>query len=290
LTETVDSATAARLGGIDFNVEIRPNGFFDSESGKWIPIGNRRTVVRADTLEPLAVVSDDYPVLQYREAFDFMDTINPQYVAAGALRGGRQAFMVVELPDGMRSSTLNDLDPHEMYLVLRTSHDRTRAIEVSMMPLRARCMNQLTLKSFSRNAPNKWSIRHTTFMSEKLKNANKAIANLNKYVDAYTHNVQRLVDIELGSESARGILMSIFPNKPRTEDRIDSILHTWMVNTETVGFNGTGWGLVQAVSEYMEWQRAGGTAESRFIGALEGPTNRTINNAAGILLSRYSAA
>ena len=57
--------------------------------------------------------------------------------------------MVVKVP--MAINVLSGDDPHDLYGVLRTSHDLSRATEVMVMPLRGRCMNQLTLHSFSRD-------------------------------------------------------------------------------------------------------------------------------------------
>src|SRR6185295_19519587 len=99
-------------------------------------------IVNDTTGQPLGIMSDGYEILQYGEAFDFMDTISPHYVAGGALKGGRQGFLVVKAPTDVNAA-LKKLDPHDFYIVVRTSHDGTRAVEASVMTLRWKCMNQL---------------------------------------------------------------------------------------------------------------------------------------------------
>ena len=80
---------AAHQGGLDFTVSAR-NVYFTCDTlpedkdmdGNIMPaadniapdclrrMSNRKIIVRDDTLEPLSIVSADYPILQYPEAFD----------------------------------------------------------------------------------------------------------------------------------------------------------------------------------------------------------------------------
>ena len=178
LTEGVKTAAeAAELGGLNFEVEQRPLEWV-GEDGARHEIPGRRALVRKDTDEWLSIMSTDYPVLQFGEAFDFMDGVNPNFVAAGALKGGRQGFMVVE---GPKLNVMDGDDPHELFTVLRTSHDGSRAIEVAVMPLRGRCMNQLTLAGMTVGAQHRWAIRHTSSMKQKLADAQVSLQKLDRY-------------------------------------------------------------------------------------------------------------
>lgn len=277
---------AAKLGGIDFTVSAKPL-YFEHDGYK--VISDRVAIMRDDTYEPLSIVSSGYPILQYGEAFDFMDEAvngeDTRYVAAGALRGGRQGFMVVRAPDAIQRNILDGNDPHEFFLVFRTSHDRTRAAEVMAMPLRGRCMNQLTLKSFSAKVANRWAVRHTSTMAEKLAEVKVALTQLGEYTERYAEVVERLSTIKLTENQAREVLLKVETQRAKTDDKIDSILHLWN-EADTVGYDGTGWGLVNAVSDYYDWGRSGGTPESRFLAALEGQTYKAVNRAAGLILSR----
>lgn len=309
LGKTVDGAVtakdAAEHGGLNFTVSLR-NVYFTCDNGddgeNTAPdclrnMSNRKVVVRDDNLEPLSIVSSGYPVLQYHEAFDFMDeAIKPfldedphglgaRYVAAGALKGGKQGFMVVRLPQSLQVNVLDGGDPHEMFAVLRTSMDLTRAVEVMAMPLRGLCMNQLTLTSFAANVEHRWAIRHTSTMHDKLIDAKVSIAKLGAYVTRYNELAQRLASIKLNDEQMKLILGRAFRKHTgkKKEELIDSIVAKTH-NHPTVGFDGTGWGLVNAVSEHFDW-RPGGTPESKFINALQGPTHKYINLTAHHILT-----
>lgn len=282
LEDTPKTASdAAVLGGLDFTVSLHPTGYL--RNGEWHTHPSRRTVVRDDTGVPFDVVSSGYPPLQFREAFDFMDTVNPTYVAAGVLNGGRQGFMVVRVPEV--SKILVDVDPHDIFAVLRTSHDRTRGVEVSVMPLRDRCMNQLTLNSFAQGVPYRWSIAHTSTMHAKLAEARKSLANVGVYVQRFNEIARRLIKMKITSTAGQFMLTEILPDRPRRVETVEQISHLW-ATSDRVGFTGTGWGLVNALSEYLEWGRPGGSPQSRFIGALQGQTRGHINRLTGHLLSR----
>lgn len=290
LTEKpMTAAEAAELGGLNFTVSKRPLAFGrqadlpDSELYSYKPIKERIAVVRDGTEEWLGIMSNNYPLLQYSEAFDFMDTVDPEYVACGALKGGKQGFMVVRAPETI--NILSGDDPHDMYVVLRTSHDGSRAIEVAVMPLRARCMNQLTLQSFTKGVPHRWSIKHTSSMAVKLKDAQESLKQVGAYAKTLEKTANRLVNVQLTDDVAAETLRAVLPDRPRRAEQIEQIITTWHT-AETVGFDWTGWGLVNAVSEYFDWQRKGGSPESRFVAALQGQTFNAINRTAGRLLSR----
>jgi phage/plasmid-like protein (TIGR03299 family) len=277
---TKTAKEAAKLGGLDFTVQTVPLTYeFDL---KIHTVPNRMALIRDDNGKQLGIVSANvYQPLQYADAFDFMDTIDSQYVAAGALKGGRQGFMVVKVP--MALNVLDGTDPHDLYGVLRTSHDLTRATEIMVMPLRGRCMNQLVLHSFAKNAPYRWSIKHTKTQAAKLAEAKDSLERLMNYGARFEELVKQLVDIKVTEDSSRRILSHVLPQRPKTAAVIDSIEQLRTTSPE-VGFVGTGWGLVNAVSEHFDWQRSGGTPESRFLGVLEGQTAKAINRTSSLLI------
>ena len=284
----ITAKEAASLGGLDFEVELRNLYFGMGEEGpiNFTDITNRKAVVRKDNSDLLGIVSAGYPILQYSEAFDFMDTVGVGYVAAGALKGGRQGFMVVRLPQEMQIDVLDGGDPHEMFGVLRTSHDLTRAVEIMAMPLRGKCMNQMTLSSFSKTVPNRWAVRHTSTMQAKLAEAQNSLQKLGAYAQRYNELAKRLSKIKMNDEKARYVLNTVITNRPKKDEVMDTIVSK-MHASPTVGWDGTGWGLVNAVSEYFEWTRQGGSPESRFLAAMQGQTNKAINKTALMVLSKF---
>lgn len=290
----VTAAEAAKLAGLDFDVVMCDVGYRMPDNAYYTSIPTRRAVVAADNGDFMGFTSaKSYTPLQYAEAFDFMDGLGAPYVAAGGLRKRRQGFMVVK-PE-FDFNVLDGQDPHGLFAVLRTSHDCSRGVEVSVMPLRGRCMNQLTLRTFAKNAEYRWSIKHTSTMHAKLKEAQESLAKLTLYADRYRELADKLANTPVKEHAARKAIEIVIPEPKtgkteRTHDqwieRVNTIVNLWN-GSPTVGFAGTGWGLINAVSEYYDWGRAGGTAESRFLNALEGETHKKVNKMAGLLLAGH---
>lgn len=292
-TEIVDtpmtSAEALKAGGLDFTVAVHNVQFTKSPVGSDSPslevkaIPSRRAVVKDDGTF-FEVVSSTYSPLQYHEAFSFLDGINPEFVAAGSLKDGRQGFMVIQLPDEHRIQMGLD-DPHELYVIIRTSHDRSRGIEVAVMPLRGKCMNSLALASFTKSAPQRWSITHVGDVMGKMHNAEKVILGAKAYATEFAQMVDRLQAIKLDTEQAAKILRRVIRQSPKQEDAVQQVIGIW--NTaDTVALGNTGWGLTNAVSDYFEWNRKGGSAQSQILGVLEGVTTKAISRTAALVLSR----
>lgn len=289
----VDAAEAAKLGGLDFEVElrpaVRPQRRSDGKGWNYVQVPSRRTLVRVDNDEFVDYVSADYKMLQYGQAFSFMDTINPRYVSAGSMSHGKQGFIVAQLPD---HSALNveidgEVDPHELFVIIRTSHDRSKAIEISLMPLRGRCMNQLALQTFSSGAQQRWSIKHIGDVKARMAEAQRVLAMAPKYAEIYAAKARQMGSVTVSDEDARSILKRVLPAKAKRDEQVEAIMGAFHTNP-AVGFTGTGWGLANAVSEYFDWGRNSGTRtdQSQFTSGLTGDTAKYFNRTAQLVLAR----
>lgn len=280
----IPAAEAMQRAELDFEVALKP--VYYRVGDKMTKFPGRSVIARKDNGQAFGIASDDYQVIQYSEAFDFIDGIHPEIVAAGSLRKGRQAFMVCKAP-GQTDLEVADGDEHDMYVVLRTSHDCSKAVEVFLLPLRGMCMNQLPLKTFGRNAKQSWSIRHVSTAKEKLLQAQSVITGIEGYAQEFRETAKKLAAIDIELAEAEDLLRAVLPDRPKRADAIDSITGL-LLSSPTVGeqFHRTGWGLVNAVGEYFEHTRDVGTAESRFTNGLSGSTNKYVNRTAQLLVRR----
>jgi phage/plasmid-like protein (TIGR03299 family) len=264
-----------RIGGLDFEVLPRPAGFL--KDAAWHVAYGKVALVREDTGEVYGYASEDYVPIQYREAFDFVDEINPEYVAAGALKGGRQGFLVARLPSKYRImlNLHGTEDPHALYVLLRTSHDLTRGIEIILTTLRDKCMNMLTLPSITAGAKQAWSIRHTTNVRVRMAQAKNIITSADSYALEFERIASRLADIDLTIPAQETILRSVLPDKPTQDEQVSDILAALDFETNNE-FKGTGWGLLNATNEYFLYLRSGRarTIESRFTDGIDGTAHR----------------
>jgi phage/plasmid-like protein (TIGR03299 family) len=290
----VTATEAIELAGLDWEVAVRKDGF-QTAGGTWRVDPEKRKIVRVDTEQPLGTVSKDYKMLQYSEAFDFMNEISPHFVAAGQLRGGRQAFVVVEAPGYAKLETLGGEDEHDLYVVLRASHDGTRAIEVNLLPLRGACMNMLPAANFGRSdrgynakARQRWSVRHTKNMRVKLEQARAVIDGTEAYAAAFNEMAERLAAIELTLEQATEVIAETVPAHLSKPERVQSAILNLYQNSRFNGYRGTGWGVLNAVTEYYDHFRGSErrAAETRWVQGLDGTTTRAINHTIEVLRAR----
>lgn len=325
----VDAAEAARLGGIDFDVELQPAGrwraneallmptpggddvdepmqLVDDEGrklyrdhdtgartttpGRWMHIPSRFAVVRKGTDNWFSVVSDEYRPVQYREAFEFMDKINPRYVAAGALSDGRQGFIIAQLPEHLvvNVEVNGVLDPHDTYVVLQTSHDLSKGITISIMMLRNKCMNMLTLPTFTVDAPQQWMIRHVGDPVRKLEEAHRTLKRVGRYEEIFERMITQLASVRVTVDDLRYIARRVLPARLKTRDQqVEAIVDRFQ-HAETVGFRDTGWGAVNAVSDYLQWGRttAVRTPQSEFTSPLQGDAAKYVNQTMQLVMSR----
>jgi phage/plasmid-like protein (TIGR03299 family) len=285
---------AIKLAGLDWEVELRKDGYQNAK-GNWVTDPSKRKVVRVDTDKPLGTVSSTYEALQYRDAFDFLADTDAMFVAGGQLKFGKQAFMVVQLP-GLEHLEVAGGDQHDMYTVIRTSHDGSRALEILQMALRGTCMNALTLSSFGKSgyyggkAKQRWSIRHTQNMRTKMEQVSALLSGTQAYRDEFAETAARLAAIDLELKDAEKIITKLVEVQhgyvKDQETYVTGIMNTYQHSTRN-GYLGNGWGLVNAVSEHYEHVRGGDrrTAEARWTQAFDGLTHKAVDRTAQLLLA-----
>jgi phage/plasmid-like protein (TIGR03299 family) len=287
----VDARRAAVLAGLDFDVVSHDVGYCtvaDDGTETWTRIPTRRALVDQVHDRWMSIVSTDYRPVQYGDAFNFLDEINPRYVAGGQLSNGKQGFLIIQLPEHLSfdAAPAGVSDPHDLYVMVRTSHDLSKAVEVALITLRGKCMNQLTLPSLTVNAPQRWNVRHVGDPHAKLAEAQKILTNAPRYAEVIASRIRQLADVEVTPTRLRVILKHVLrPTLKNRDEMIDRILA--MSKRDTVGWDGTGWGAVNTVSEYFQWGRppATRTRQSMFTDSLDGDAARYTNNVATALLA-----
>src|ERR1700752_4813994 len=107
-----------------------------------IPATGFKANLREDTGEVLGIVSDEYEVVDNRDAFRFLDALiasEMHFETAGSLWGGRRVWVLARLPEyvelgGGLSAT---------YGYAANSHDGTMGLTAAVTPIRIVCANTL---------------------------------------------------------------------------------------------------------------------------------------------------
>ena len=243
------SAEALELAGLDWEVNSRP---IYTDNGIAIPgyIAN----TRSSDNKVLGVVSDKYKIVQNKEAFAFTDNLldnEAKYVTAGSLRGGKNVWMLAQLP---RTKILGD--DIDNYLCFTNTHDGTGAVRVFTTPVRVVCNNTLNLAL--NTAKRSWSCRHMGNMESKMHEASRTLELANKYMEELAKMADQLANTTVTDDRIRQIVAEMFPVD-------DDQSHRQLVNMEKAKteymvayympdiaqFRNTAWGMVNAMADMV---------------------------------------
>ena len=173
-TSARDAATQA---GLDWHVSLADvQALAVSDTGvSQLEVPNTFATVRTNldnTQSVLGTVGGRYKVFQNAEMFSGLDALvdsgDARYAYAGEVKGGAQVYMVLELPKGVKIGN----DEHKAYLVARTSHDGSTALQIAPSVTRLRCTNQIA-GIFSKSAT--YTLKHTTNAEFKIEDIRKII-------------------------------------------------------------------------------------------------------------------
>lgn len=266
---TADEAlTAAHMKG--WNVRKVPlltgtgEGVDLADSGIEVP--GQFVTVRTNPVtgksEPLGVVGSQWTALQNEETVDLLDALVDQGGAfidtIGALKGGRQTFvsmrlpeaMEIELPDGRKDRT-------EFHIAALNSHDGSTAFRFIVSPIRIVCANTQAIAL--NTAVSKWSARHTPGIRSSVDEARRALGLTFKYQAAFEEEMKVLVATQVEEDTARALLASVFEVDKTDNERgkllrtahVDGVLSTLALETND-GARGTAYGLLNAATEYVD--------------------------------------
>lgn len=250
---------ALELSGLDWQVRMEQ---IMTASG---PYKDRFATVRDIDNKHLGIVSKSYEIFQNLDAFRFLNNLTDTgsgdavFSTAGSLLGGSRTFMTLKIGDRFM---VGDDDAHDLYLMVTNSHDGSQAFTASITPIRAVCMNTVTLGLAA--AKTKWSIRHKTSLDGQIQNAREILDMSFRYEDAFQKSVEALMDIEITKDKFYSIVDKIVP-APAHAVIVDEIVNVWE-NEPTVGMGGgegNAWGAFNAITYYTD-HKAYRTPESKF--------------------------
>src|SRR4029434_839028 len=93
----------------------------------------------------LGVVGSGYTVVQNEEHCELLnllvDEAGAHFETAGSLRGGRETFVTMKLPQQIILPGTNGFDAVELSLAAMSSHDGSAAWRVIVTPVRIVCAN-----------------------------------------------------------------------------------------------------------------------------------------------------
>ena len=272
--EEVNTQKMLELAHLDnWNVRLEeiaiPEGFSSDKTNYFVARTNPFNKAQTDVL---GVVGERYKTLQNEDLFAFGDNIldgGGRWETAGSIKGGRQVFGAIALE---RETVLDPNgvgDKVKTYLLVNTSHDGSVAIQASITPVRVVCANTLNLAlggGVGRNRAVKQSfkIRHTQTAEGKVVAAREALGLANQYMDEFDKMAKEMIEKEISNDMFQKIMLEAYPMPDKD---VKGALSKWQTKTELIEdiytgrFNdtiaGTAWGAFNAMTERLDWYRAG---------------------------------
>jgi phage/plasmid-like protein (TIGR03299 family) len=248
-----------------------------------VPFKGLKALYRSTDNRPLSVVSDRYRVVQPREVLEFYRTLVESYgfsiETAGVLREGRRIWALARTNEFFKVCGEDEIRP---FIMLATSYDLSFSTTVQLQYIRTVCNNTLTA-ALNRNERGAVRIpHHASFDPEKVK---EQLGITAERLHAFDATATALANMKLSVERADAVLKTTFrvpdevvndtqrANQNHSKRVLDMYANNDYIGHDYKAANGTAWGLINCVTEYVDFRRRARTQASRLDNAWfgEGP-------------------
>ena len=301
LGQQLDPAAAIdewiEAAGMDWTIRrAKLNYFADRAEIDQRFVEDEVALIRSDTGEKLGIVSSDYQIVQPYEVLEFfrdlVDESGFKIETAGTLFGGKRFWALAKITQ----ATLAGWDQIGGYMLLSTSADGSRATEGQECVTRVVCNNTIRM-AWGEQVKNKIRITHRErFNHQKVK---QQLGLVTEHFDVFTKAAQALAKKKVSEAAAEEFVLKLLRPTAETtamvkaatsDDSFEALLQRPLVSTleseEEVsirrprgadkildlfmgegmgaagkGAKGTAWGLLNAVTEYVDHHTNGKTED-----------------------------
>lgn len=238
-------------------VQFSPGGIGQNSGVASFP--EKKVLFRSDTSDALSVVSKRYKVVQPREILEFYRDLTEiagfELETAGVLKGGRKCWALARTNHSME---LRGRDVIHGYLLLATACDGTLATVAKFTSIRVVCNNTLEVALDSSGATVK--VPHSTsFDPAKVK---KQLGLTVSAWDEFRYKMKLMSERKVKTSEAVAYFRVVFSGHdaldPVSERAMKQVLALYEGNgrgSELASAKGTAFGLVNAVTEFVDHER-----------------------------------
>lgn len=203
-------------------------------------------------------LSQEFHPVQNEAQVAFLNALTDQarLSAAGSLRGGRQVFFCCRLPGDL---LVGGVDQINNYLAVLNGHDGSLGFTAVVSPVRVVCAN--TWDAALGSARQRWSIRHTSNITNALESARQTLDLSWRYVEAFQAAAEALINTQvtdaqfdaelrklLGDPREEGLTKGGVTRRANRLALVEKIYNS----PTTAHVRGTAWGAYQAVAEMAD--------------------------------------
>lgn len=264
-----------KAAGMDWTIQETPVRFMADSIGTLGTIHSfeeQKVLYRSDTKEALSVVSQRYQVVQPREVLEFYrdltDLSGYQLETAGVLKGGKKFWALAKTG---QSTALKGNDQVNGYLLLATSCDGTLATTATPTTIRVVCNNTLTIAV--NGASQAIKVPHSTRFDPQAVKQQLGIA-VSQW-DGFMYRMRTLAERKVKTHEAMNYFLRVMCDvqpgnlesaglaNERALKRVQSLYDGQGKGAELEAAKGTAWGLLNAVTEFVDHERRARNTENR---------------------------
>jgi phage/plasmid-like protein (TIGR03299 family) len=211
----------------------------------------------------LGVVGSKYEPVQNESSCDLLDALTDEsgahFETAGALRGGRESFITLKLPNTMIFDGRDgSQDQTVFYIAALNSHDGSSAFRLLVTPIRIVCAN--TQSAAISRAKASFSIRHTGGAKASIAEARNALKLTWRYIEAFETEAAALYAQPMDTDEMRRFANKLLEvDDAGTEatlrnrrEKANGIVKLWTSSPTLAPIGGTRWAAYNAVTEYLD--------------------------------------
>jgi len=263
----------ADQAGMDWEILSTPVRYMTEQAGALgavMTYADQMVLYRSDTKSPLSVVSDRYQVVQPREVLEFYRDLTEisgyELETAGVLKEGRKFWALARTG---KETALKGDDRVKGYLLLATSCDGTLATTATPTTIRVVCNNTLSIAL--NGAPQAIKVPHrTSFDAQAVK---KQLGVAVSQWDGFMYRMKLLAERKVKSHEAMNYFLKVLcqiDQQPegslvneRALKKVQSLYDGQGRGAELAAAKGTAWGLLNAVTEFVDHERRARSQEYR---------------------------
>nr|WP_299244217.1 DUF932 domain-containing protein [uncultured Halomonas sp.] len=261
--------------GMNWHIEEAPVRFIADDTqhlGSIHSFPEQKVLYRSDTQDPLSVVSQRYKVVQPQEVLEFYRDLTEyagyELETAGVLKGGRKFWALAR--SGL-STSLKGQDEVNGYLLLATSCDGSLATVATPTTIRVVCNNTLAIAvdgvSQAIRVPH-----NTVFDPQRVKR--QLGISVSQWSD-FMYRMKTLAERKISRKEAAAYFQSVIcdaeevvkdpaklPNA-RALNRVQQLYHGEGRGAHLCTAKDTAWGLLNAITEYVDHEKRARTTDNR---------------------------
>ncbi|MEK6669985.1 MAG: DUF932 domain-containing protein [Pseudomonadota bacterium] len=262
----------AEKAGMNWEIKDTPVCFqTHGADGKQVhPFRDQRVLFRSDSLQPLSVVGSRYQVVQPMEVLEFYRDLTEvsgfQLETAGVLKGGKKFWALARTG---QSTALKGNDLVNGYVLLATSCDGTLATVATPTTVRVVCNNTLAVALNGANHAVK--VPHSTSFDAQTVKHRLGIA-VSQW-DGFMYRMKMLAERKVKSHESLNYFLKVLclPQShgqhgdgsvgegnllnERGLKTVQVLYEGQGLGAEVASAKGTAWGMLNAVTQYVDHER-----------------------------------